>query len=143
GEELTMAADSIGVEHRAGAHFLCSRFIPFLVGGVLLAAAILKAQRLLTEPAAGTGLLESTWFQAVLVEVEVACGLALWFGLWPAVTRWASLTLFAAFLGAALSRALTGARSCACFGAVEFSPWLAAFLDIGLFTALICYRPCP
>jgi hypothetical protein len=112
-----------------------------MVGGVLLTAAILKAQRLLTEPALGTGLFESRWFQVLLVEGEVGCGLALALGLWPRITRGAALLLFAAFFGVALAKVLSGARSCACFGNVQVRPWLAVLLDAGLVSALWCCQP--
>ncbi len=74
----------------------------------------------------------------MLVEAELACGLALWLALWPRVTRWAAMLLFAAFFGVALSQALGGARSCTCFGSnVQVQPWLAVGLDVGMVLALV------
>lgn len=116
--------------------------VPILAGTVLLVAALLKTQRLLTDAPTAASVFETRWFQVALVEAEVACALALWFGFRPALTRRAALLLFGGFLGVALSRALGGARTCACFGNVPLHPWLAVLLDCGVLAALACWRPC-
>ncbi len=112
------------------------RLIPFIVGSVLLTAALLKAHAIWSDSSFSSAISGSTLFQVVLVEAELACGLALWFGLSPRVTRYAALLMFACFLGAALSQVFSGARSCACFGKVEFHPWLAVALDGGMLILL-------
>ena len=110
--------------------------IPFLVGGVLLAAALLKIQHIWTDPSRFPPTSGWTWFQVILVESELTCCLSLWFGLWPRLTRWAAMLMFACFLGYAISQAIAGVQSCACFGKVEFHPWLAALIDAGLLLRL-------
>lgn len=123
----------------AGRH-LSGRWIPLLVGGVLLIAAALKAYSLFTDRVSGPGPLQSSSFQILLIEAELACGLALWLGLWPRLTRWTVMLLFASFFGVALSQAMGGARSCACFGRVEVHPWLAVLLDAAIVVTLFCWQ---
>lgn len=115
-------------------------FVPFLVGSVLLVAALFKMQRVWTDSSSASGILESTWFQVIVVEGELACGLALWLGVWPRFLRWSAMLMFAAFFGAAVSQALAGARSCACFGSLEVNPWVAVFLDIGILVVLYFWK---
>lgn len=116
---------------------------PYLLGGVLLTAALFKIQRLWTDSSSASGIFDSTWFQVVLIESELACGFALWLTLWPRVVRWVAMLMFAAFFGAALSQGLGGARSCACFGNVQLHPWFAVVLDLVLLAALFYWKPKP
>jgi hypothetical protein len=80
------------------------------------------------------------WLQVLLVEAELACGLALCLGLWPRVTRWAAQFLFGSFFAVALSQALGGERSCACFGKLDFHPWFAILLDAAILSALFLWK---
>ncbi|MCI0377419.1 MAG: hypothetical protein L0215_07425 [Gemmataceae bacterium] len=126
---------------QGGALNLRARWVPLLVGGVLLSAALLKAQSLFADSPVESGIFQARRFQVMLVEAELACGLALWLALWPRVTRWAAMLLFAAFFGVALSQALGGARSCTCFGSnVQVQPWLAVVLDVGMMLALVSWN---
>ncbi len=136
-----MATYWFKVERVRPAVSLSARWVPLLVGGVLLVAAGLKTHRLFSDPSSSSGIFSSHWFQLMLVEAEVACGLALCLGLYPRLTRWAALLLFVCFLGAALSQAAAGATSCACFGNVPLHPWLAVAMDVGLLAALACWSP--
>jgi hypothetical protein len=112
-----------------------------LVGGVLLVAAFLKAQRLFTDLSASPAVLQSRWFQALLVAAEAACGLALWLRVRPRLMRWVAMLMFAGFLGVTLSQALGGAQSCACFGRIAVSPWKAMILDAAVAVLLVLWRP--
>ncbi len=130
-----------GVESLRGAALsLRSRWIPCLVAAVLLTAAVLKAHGLLTDPLAAADI-AFFWLEVALVEIELACGLALVFGIRPQLTRLGAMVLFACFIGVALSKALSGASSCACFGnAVDLHPWFAVAMDLVVLAALWRWR---
>ena len=50
-------------------------------------------------------------------------------GLSTVITRGAAFTLFAAFAGISLSKALMGAESCGCFGTREVNPYITFAMD--------------
>jgi hypothetical protein len=125
---------------RFASPFSSSPWAPRIVGSVLLTAAALKGHALFINPSSNTTLLQSTWFQAVLVGIEAGCGFALWLLLWPRTTRAVGMLLFAGLFGAALSQGLVGQESCACFGQMQFHPWLAVLLDASMFALLVCWN---
>ncbi len=108
---------------------------------LLLVAAGLKAHQLATEPVLGTGLLESRWFLIGLVEFELFFGLWLLSGLLPRLTRLAALACFSAFACYSLYKALSGSRSCGCFGPVQVNPWHTSTLDLAIVASLVRWRP--
>src|SRR4051794_27256937 len=64
-----------------------SRFVPVLLGVTLVCTAALKVHASATEPVPETDVMSARWFQAVLVQFELAFGLWLVSGLsW----RWAN-----------------------------------------------------
>ena len=73
-----------------------SRIVLALLGLVLFGASVLKGHELATGPVAEDGLLTSRWFLVGLVELELALGLWLIVGLYPA-RSW--LVVLAAHLG--------------------------------------------
>ena len=113
-----------------------------LLGAILLVAAGLKGHQLATEPLLGNALLPSRWFLIGVVQFEVFLGLCLCVGLWPQHTRNVGLLCFAVFACISLYKGFTGAASCGCFGRLETSPWLSAFLDLTAVAALLRWRPC-
>ncbi|MBN2022776.1 MAG: hypothetical protein JW809_08260 [Pirellulales bacterium] len=101
-----------------------------LLGLLLLAAAVLKAHQLATEPVLGAGLLDSRWVLIATVEFELFFGLWLLAGLLPRLTWAAAIGCFVLFAGVSLHKALSGAASCGCFGRVEVNPWYTCTLDV-------------
>jgi hypothetical protein len=116
-------------------------FTPYFVGGLLLVAAALKAQKLIEGEQPATDIFASRWFMIVLVDVEALCGLALILGIWPTVTRRVSKVLFLGFLGFSAYRAAAGAKTCGCLGGSEATPLAMAILDLGVLAALWIWQP--
>jgi len=112
-----------------------------LVAFILLAAAVLKAISLWSSVTDESGLLGSPWLQMIVIEVEAGLAVGLLCGLRPHAVRVLAMVLFSAFLGLALSKAASGARSCACFGWLEVHPWLTVGLDAGVLLLLWRWRP--
>jgi hypothetical protein len=102
------------------------RIVPVAIGFVLFLAAVLKA---VDPAAAGSFHFASRWFTDVLVAFEFLFAIWLWSGAWLAVSRLIALVLFSCFAVYNWNQATTGAVSCACFGAIGFSPWMAFGLD--------------
>src|SRR5438034_877093 len=114
-----------------------NRLVPVVVGSLLVGAALLKADRLLTEsPASHTYL-----FELLLIEVELFLGLAMVLAIRLHLLRLAALLLFAAFAIAAFVQAVAGARSCACLGRLEANPWIMASLDLCVLAILWWWKP--
>jgi hypothetical protein len=112
--------------------------IPILVGFVLLSAAALKTfypAQVVSAP------FDSNWFPMVLAELELFLGLWLWTGLWAAASRLTMLALFSAFAVFNWTEAHAGAVSCACFGGIGLSPWIALGLDAVVVAMLLSWRP--
>ena len=109
-----------------------------MVGFVLLAAATLKT--LYPPPSLP---LRSPWFPIGLAEIELSVGVWLWIGVWPAGSRLISLTLFWGFAVFNWAEGAKGAVSCACFGPINLTPYLAALLDILMIVVLSIWRPEP
>ena len=111
------------------------------LGLILLIAAGLKAHQLATEPVPGEGLLSIRWFQIVWVEAEILLGLWLVSGLARRAAWATALVCFLVFAGVTFPKALAGADSCGCFGAVKVNPWYTLVLDVGAVGALAAFRP--
>ena len=95
-----------------------------LLGGLLVAAALLKGHELFTLPVANTDLWSYRPFLILQVECELALGLWLLSGLWKRLAWQISLLCFGLFCGVTLYKALTGASSCGCFGTIQLNPWI-------------------
>jgi len=95
-------------------------------GALLLIAALLKAQQLLTE--------QSGSDSATLFWLGVAGGellLALWLvsGKWPALSLRIGLICFACFAAVSLWKISQGIENCGCFGKLNTSPKLSYWID--------------
>jgi hypothetical protein len=121
------------------------RWVPFVLGGLLLTAAGLKGYSLATQPTPpNAGILASRPFLIAVVEMEAAVGLWLLSGLRRQTARRVALGLFGAFFAVALFKTLNGDASCACFGAaIEISPKMMLLVDILSILLLIAYAPEP
>jgi len=112
------------------------RLIPVLVGLVLLMAAALKAHQLATGLAPETARSTARWLLVGLSGAELALGLWLLSGLYPRQVRVVGLACFAAFLGVALHKTLSGHATCACLGKLPVKPLYAVVFDLAVLTAL-------
>lgn len=109
----------------------------WIVGLLLVCAAILKTFQLFTEPAAALASPLSRWFAPMQVGVELGIGLGALAGLYWRQLRWIALLLFTFFAGYSLYLAIGGAASCGCFGALEIHPWWTFFLDLAVVLGLL------
>lgn len=98
---------------------------------VLLAAALLKAHELATEPVLSENLLRSR--PVVLGAIWLEALLAGWMlsGLYRGITRWVVVGCFGVLGVVALALAVGGATSCGCFGRARISPWYTCAFDLG------------
>ncbi len=120
------------------------RFVPVLVSAILSAAALLKAFSLWTDALPEPGWLGSGWFQLTLIEVELTAAFGLLLAIQPALFRLIAMVLFTAFFGLALSRAASGASSCACFGgseAIQAHPSVMVVFDSLILFLLWSWKP--
>ena len=92
------------------------------LGTLLIVAAALKGHQLLTEPLANQDVWSYRPVLILLVECELALGLWLVSGLLPRLAWLTALACFSFFCVVTLYKALTGAASCGCFGAVRVPP---------------------
>jgi len=112
-----------------------------VLGLMLLVAASLKTHQLATEPVLGTGLLDSRWLLAVVVEFELLLGLCLLANVWPRATWAVALSCFSLFTCVSLYKAISGHTTCGCFGRVAINPWYTGILDFVVVCSLIRCRP--
>jgi Methylamine utilisation protein MauE len=121
---------------------LRGRFIPVLLGLLLLTAGGLKGYQL-----ASTGLMPEDKLLGGrgtilgLIAFELALGLWLLSGFANRAARLVSLTSFSVFLGVSLARGLAGEVSCGCFGPVALRPWVAALVDLFALVHLCMWTP--
>jgi len=115
--------------------------VRFVLAGVLLVAASLKAYQLATGPLSGDGLLNTRWFVILVVELEFIFSFWLFAGLLPRWTWRIASACVGAFACLSLYKALSGHSSCGCFGNVQVNPWITFALDICLFGLLMWFPP--
>ena len=115
--------------------------VPVLIGLLLLAAAMLKADGVLLEEKLHDGLLGNRIFLIAVVAGEFAMAAWLLSGMAAGWCRRVTLALFALFALVALTKGLGGEASCGCFGQFEVNPWWTLMLDLGLFAALWFIHP--
>jgi hypothetical protein len=133
-QSLSQAADTS--RNRRG--FQAVRFILSLL---LFSAAASKLYGLGLEPLQATPFFSSARSEVAVIELEIILGLWLLSG-WAVRAAWvAGLMFFCSLASVSLYLALTGQRSCGCFGPVEVHPWLTFALDVAAVAALIIWRP--
>ncbi|NQT15989.1 MAG: hypothetical protein HQ582_24755 [Planctomycetes bacterium] len=127
---------SIGQSNRQAASFVGCAFsfsrVRFLLGGILLTAASLKAGLLFTSAA---GPFETWEFGLVLFELVFAAWL--FSGRLPSLAWWAATGCFATFAAVAAFKLLHGDADCGCFGIVRTPPWVALSIDVAALAALL------
>jgi hypothetical protein len=107
----------------------------WVVGLLLVSAAILKAAQFITEPT--TALVYGRLLPSLQVGVELGVGLVALNGFYWRRLRWFALLLFVGFAGYSLLLATNGVTSCACFGAVRVHPWWTFGLDLAVVFGLL------
>lgn len=118
------------------------KIVMAVVGLVLITAAALKIHQLLTEPIISTSFWESWEFFIIQIPLELGLGIGLCCGLFRKAGWLLAVIAFAVFIAATSHRALTGADSCGCFGAVKVNPWITLFaIDVPLLIALLVFPP--
>ncbi len=116
-------------------------WLAILPAGLLVVAASLKGHALLNSPAAELMIGGSFTLTVIVVCLELL--LAAWlvsrFELDKATV--ASAVVFVVFAVVSLYKGLQGESNCACFGAIETSPWLSLVLDLSAIVCLAAVRP--
>jgi hypothetical protein len=104
--------------------------VRFFLGGVLLVAAVLKADSFLSS---STSL--PWYFMAAFVFAELILAGLLFSGAMPLVTWWATALCFSCFALVASVKLWRGAVDCGCFGAIATPPWVALTIDLSAVAA--------
>ena len=112
-----------------------------VLGVILIAASLLKAYELATEPTLSDGLFDSRWVQVCLVEFELLFGLWLLSGIVPNLAWTIALACFCVFALYSLNSAIAGNASCGCFGRVPLDPRWTTVLDVTAIVLLLRCRP--
>jgi hypothetical protein len=109
----------------------------WVVGWLLVAAAVLKAAQLVSEPAIVLTSPLGGSFLPVQVGIEFGFGLLVLSGNYWQQVRWVAVLLFTGFAAYSLSLALGGAASCGCFGPLKIHPWWTFALDGAVVAGLL------
>ena len=117
------------------------RGTPLLVGLLLLGAALLKGQQLVTKSGPGSSFWTSRLVLSAAVAFELLLGMWVLSGIRAGWARLVALASFGLFLAVSLHRALSGETSCGCLGKLSVSPWLSATVDLAGLAGLTLWRP--
>lgn len=122
----------------------------FVIAGVLLLAAGLKAYQLATAPlppvmqgSVFTPLLEmfnDRYFLMAVVVGEIFFALVLIAGIWQHWTWLLSLLCFLVFALVSMMKGLSGEVSCGCFGTITINPWITMSFDLVIVGCLLIFR---
>ena len=122
----------------------------FVVAGIMLLAAGLKAYQLATAPlppvvqgSMFTPLLEllnARYFLMAVVVGEILFALVLIAGIWRSWTWFLSLLGFSMFTLVSMMKGLSGEASCGCFGTITVNPWITMALDLVIVICLAVFR---
>ncbi len=119
-----------------------NQIIMTVAGVMLIVAAGLKTQQLLTEPILSKGFWESWLFFVIQIPLELGLGIWLCCGLFKKAGWLLGTIGYGCFCGLTLYKAVTGQASCGCFGMVQVNPWITfATIDVPLFVLLLIFRP--
>jgi hypothetical protein len=124
--------------------FRCMVLTPYmlwLVGVLLVTAAIAKLYALHKAPQVAATLLGAPWQILTLAEVELATGLALLCRVFPTFTLLVARLLFFCFCEVALYLVLTSHRGCPCLGMFSLDPRWVLGIDVLILTCLLCCDP--
>src|SRR5688500_6399704 len=104
----------------------------WVVGLLLVSAAVLKTAQLVAEPSDTLTTPFGGWLVPVQVGAELGIGLVALSGSYWRQIRALALVMFVGFAGYSLYLALSGASSCGCFGPVAVHPWWTFSLDVAV-----------
>jgi hypothetical protein len=121
---------------------IANQIITVVTGLVLIIAAVLKIDHLLTEPIISKGFWESWEFFLIQIPLELGLGIWLVCGLFRKAAWMIAVLAFALFIAVTLHKVYIHADSCGCFGRVKVNPWITlSAIDIPLFLGLVIFRP--
>lgn len=108
---------------------------------ILVAAAMLKAHQISTDPAARAGLHGPVWMKTIAISAEIA--LAAWIvsNLYQRLAYRVSVTVVSVFALVSLYRAVLGQSDCGCFGTWVIHPGWTLLLDISILIGLLIFPP--
>lgn len=119
-----------------------NQIITVVTGLVLIVAAGLKIQQLLTEPIISKGFWESWEFFLIQIPLELGLGIWLVCGLFRKAAWMLAVLAFGLFIVVTWLKWRAGEASCGCFGRVEVNPWITLWvIDVPLFFGLLIFRP--
>jgi hypothetical protein len=119
-----------------------NKIVMTLAGLLLIVATVLKFQEMLSICIPSwqvnkLGFWESYEFFLIQIPLEFALGVWLVSGLFRKAAWSAGLVCYLGFIGVTLTKAITGAESCGCFGQIHVNPWITlAAIDVPLFLLL-------
>jgi hypothetical protein len=111
------------------------------LGIVLLSAAALKGQQLLTDFVPGKTLYTARWFQTLTVEIELALGLWMITGLYRPIAARFALFYFVILAGASGYMVAAGVECCGCLGRLAVSPWFTFAFNLAAVCGLVVIPP--
>lgn len=114
-------------------------FLP-AVGGLLIAAAVLKGHQIAYYGMPAVGLFKSVPLYVLLILAEFVLGSWLMTGLYRKVTRLVAALVFLGFMEVPLWMALTGQKSCGCLGIIAVNPWIVFAVDLAILIGLAFLR---
>ncbi|OQY06880.1 MAG: hypothetical protein B6I25_03005 [Planctomycetales bacterium 4572_13] len=124
-----------------------NKIIVSLAGLLLIVAAVLKFHEMIATCVPSwrdnpTGFWESYEFFLVQIPLEFALGVWLVSGLFRKASWIVGTLAFLGFIGVTISKIVTGAESCGCFGQITVNPRITLFvMDIPIFLMLVIFRP--
>lgn len=117
------------------------RYLALIFGLLLLVTGGLKTHAAFSDKPIDSYLVTNRWELLAIAEFELFLGGWLMSGVYPRLARPLAALTFLCFLAVSLMTAFRGERSCACFGELHVSPWIAAFIDFTASIALLLCRP--
>ncbi|MFA6186414.1 MAG: MauE/DoxX family redox-associated membrane protein [Phycisphaerae bacterium] len=119
-----------------------NKIVMYIAGGFLIVASSLKINQMLTEPIISKGFWESWEFSLIQIPLELGLGIWLVCGLFRKAAWLLGTIAYFGFICVISFKALTGAESCGCFGAVHVKPWITlCLIDIPIFLMMVIFRP--
>jgi hypothetical protein len=124
-----------------------NKIVMILAGLLLIVGTSLKFQEMLSVciPSWRTnplGFWESYEFFLIQIPLEFALGVWLICGLFRKAAWIAGTLCYLGFIGVTLTKAVTGAESCGCFGQIHVNPWITLLaIDVPFFILLAYFRP--
>jgi thiol-disulfide isomerase/thioredoxin len=121
---------------------IINKAVMTLTGVVLIVAAALKVDMMVSEPVVSKGFWESWLF--FMIQIPLVTGLGIWMisGLFRKAAWLAGVAALFVFLIDTLYKAFSGAQSCGCFGSVEVDPWVTLFaFNLPFLAAMLIFRP--